>query len=499
MLLVSPEELASIWPGRNVQFREIRVGQLIDEGVARRMIRAIKEQIHAGAYQPGDKLPSTRSFATEWGASRTTVTSAFGQLIAEGYIVTRPGARAVVAEGLGATKIAAGAARAEPPRLSTFARRLLALAAPTPTQAHRIADFRYGDLSASDFPVLAWRRALNATTLRRAARLRYDDPQGSIALRTAAQGYLWRARGIRCTPEDIVIVNGSQQGLDLCARLLLDPGDAFVIENPGYVLARNVFLAVGGVASPTPVDREGLRTEDLPTARLAYVTPSHQYPLGSVLSATRRRALVEWATRNDAQVVEDDYDGEYRHDLSPIPPVHTIAPDRVIYVGTFSKTLSPTLRLGYLVVPPALRRPFAEAKRLTDRHTPLPEQDALANFLNSGAYERHVRSIRKRNAERRTVLLKALKNELGSTVTIVGAETGLHVVAWLKGVAAEREPDLIEAAHAAGIGLYPISPLYEPSGPRPTEVGLVLGYSGLETDVIRRGARALATIVAEHR
>ena len=186
-------------------------------------------------------------------------------------------------------------------------------------------------------------------------------------------------------------MNGSQQGLDLCARLLLDPGDPFVIENPGYVLARNAFVAAGGVAVPVPVDGEGLRTDDLPSARLAYVTPSHQFPLGSVLSATRRRALVAWAARTGAYVVEDDYDGEYRHDIAPIPPLQTLDAGSVIYVGTFSKTLSPTLRLGYLVVPAALRRAFAEAKRLTDRHTPLPEQDALADLLASGAYERHVR------------------------------------------------------------------------------------------------------------
>ena len=491
--------MASIWLRGNVQFREIEVGQLIDKGVARRIVEAIKEQIHAGTYQPGDKLPSTRSFATEWGASRTTVTAAYGQLIAEGYLVTRRGARAVVAEGLGAAGTTAVPPTAVAPRQSAFARRLLALPAPAPTQKHRIADFRYGDLSASDFPVLAWRRALNAAILRREARLRYDDPQGSIALRTALQAYLWRARGIRCTPEDMVVVNGSQQGLDLCARLLLDPGDAFAIENPGYVLARNAFLAAGGISRPIPVDGEGVQTEGLPAARLAYVTPSHQYPLGSVLSAARRRALVAWAASAGAHIVEDDYDGEYRHDLSPIPPVHTLAPDRVIYAGTFSKTLSPTLRLGYLVVPAALRRSFAEAKRLTDRHTPLPEQHALADLLASGAYDRHIRSIRRRNAERRTALLHALRDELGSAVTIVGAETGLHVVAWLNGIAAENEPDLIEAAQAAGIGLYPVSSLYEPSGPGPTRAGFVLGYAGLETDALRRGVKALATIVTEHR
>jgi GntR family transcriptional regulator / MocR family aminotransferase len=491
--------MRSIWPVGNIQFRVIDVGQLLDEGVARRIVAAIKERIHTGTYHPGDKLPSTRAFATEWGASRTTVTAAYGQLIAEGYLVTRPGTRAVVAGGLAAPLAPASAPGSPPPRLSSFARRLLALPAPAAQEAPRVADFRYGDLAASDFPVLTWRRALNAAHLRRSPRLRYGDPQGSAALRTELQGYLWRARGITCSADDIVVVNGSQQGLDLCARLLLDPGDPFVIENPGYVLARNAFVAAGGVGIPVPVDGEGLGTDNLPRARLAYVTPSHQYPLGGVLSAARRRALVAWAARTGACIVEDDYDGEYRHGIAPIPPLRSLAPGSVIYVGTFSKTLSPTLRLGYLVVPAALRQAFAETKRLTDRHTPLPEQNALADVLSSGAYERHVRAIRRRNAERRAVLLEALADELGQAVTVVGAETGLHVVVWFNGIAAEREPALAAAAHSAGIGLYPISLLYDPAGPRPSTAGFVLGYAGLSVEELLRGIAALATVVSEHR
>ncbi|TIX54022.1 MAG: PLP-dependent aminotransferase family protein, partial [Mesorhizobium sp.] len=241
----------------------------------------------------------------------------------------------------------------------------------------KVADFRYGDLSGADFPVLAWRRASNKAILRRGARLRYGDPQGSSALRVALQGYLWRARGINCVPDQIVIVNGSQQGLDLCARLLLDPGNPFVIENPGYPLARHAFAAAGGVAVPVAVDADGLRTDALPPARLACVTPSHQFPLGSVLSATRRRSLLAWATATGAYIVEDDYDGEYRHDIVPISPLQTLGAESVIYVGTFSKTLSPTLRLGYLVIPTGLCRAFSEAKRLTDRHAPMLEQDVL--------------------------------------------------------------------------------------------------------------------------
>src|SRR5689334_14919206 len=208
-------------------------------------------------------------------------------------------------------------------------------------------------------------------------------------------------------------------------------------------------------------------------------------------------SLLAWAARTGACLIEDDYDGEYRHDIAPIPPLQTLGPEAVIYVGTVSKTLSPTLRLGYLVVPPALRPSFSEAKRLTDRHTPLLEQDALAELLASGAYERHVRAMRRKNAERRAALLQALADDLGPAVTIAGADTGLHVVVWINGVAADREPALVAAARAAGIGLYPVSPLYDSTEPRPAEAGFVLGYAGLEAEALRRGVAVLATVLAE--
>ncbi len=469
--------------------------QLLKDGVARRIIAAIKEQIHTGVYQPGDRLPSTRAFAAEWGVSRTTVTAAYSQ-IAEGYLTTRPGARAIVAQGLATAAVPMSSRAAAPRHSSAFAQRVLALPWPAAAPALRIADFRYGDLAGADFPVLAWRRALNKASLRRAARLRYGDPQGTAALRSALQAYLWRARGIRCMPDRIAVVNGSQQGLDLCARLLLDPGDSFVIENPGYLLARQALAAGGGVPVSIPVDRDGLQTESMPSARLAYVTPSHQFPLGSVLSATRRRTLLAWAAHEGAYVIEDDYDSEYRHDIAPIPPLQTLDAESVIYVGTVSKTLSPTLRLGYLVVPTTLYRAFSEAKRLSDRHSPLLEQEAFTDLLASGAYERHVRSIRRKNAERRAVLLQELANALGPAVTIAGADSGLHVVAWINGVAADREPVIIEAARAAGVGLHPVSPLYDPAEPRPATAGFVLGYAGLDVEALRGGVAVLATVLA---
>ncbi|QRM33301.1 PLP-dependent aminotransferase family protein (plasmid) [Microvirga sp. VF16] len=467
--------------------------------VTRQICEAIKDQIRRGVHGPGARLPSTRALAAEWGVSRTTVTAAYGQLIAEGYLETRQGARATVVQGLG---LDVPKLREVPApvtvRLSSYGQRVLDLPIPSPPLPGRlIADFRYGDVAAADFPTLAWRKAISAAILRRPARLGYGDPAGSLELRAALQGYLWRARGLRCDPDQIVIVNGSQQGLDLCARLLLDPGDRVLVENPCYGLARQTFSAVGAVPIPVDVDGEGMRTDGLGDARLAYVTPSHQFPLGGVMSAARRRELLSWARRSGAYVIEDDYDSEYRYDIAPIPALQALdGAETVLYLGTVSKTLSPTLRLGYLVVPPGLRDAFVSAKRLSDRHSPALEQDALADLIVSGAYERHVRSARRRNRERRAVLLASLSKTFGDDVAVVGADAGLHVVAWLNRVPKEREDELLARA-AAGLGLYPVSPLYDPAVPasHPGIVGLVMGYASLGEREIEQGVERLASVL----
>ncbi|WP_052401973.1 PLP-dependent aminotransferase family protein [Muricoccus aerilatus] len=469
--------------------------------VTQRICDTIKTRIASGLLGPGDKLPSTRALAAEWGISRTTVTAAYEQLIAEGYVETRQGARAQVARGLGPSspQPTRSASTTMTGQLSAFGRRLAEFPLPSVASAPSlVADFRYGDLSAADFPTLAWRKAVTGVILRRQPRLRYDDPCGSLRLRTALQGYLWRARGLRCEPEQVIVVNGSQQGLDLCARLLLDPEDRAVMENPGYTLARQVFLAAGAQVAPVTVDGEGMRTDSLPDASLAYVTPSHQFPLGGVLSAGRRRELLAWARRTGAHVIEDDYDSEYRFDIAPIPPLQALdGAGRVIYLGTVSKTLSPTLRLGYLVVPKALSEPFAKAKRLADRHAPGLEQEALAELIESGAYERHVRRVRRRNAERRMALLAALSATLGDAVTVVGVEAGLHVVVWLNSVPRHQEENLTVRAHAAGLGVYPVTPLYAPgsAADRPDAAGLVVGYASLDARSIIRGVQILAEVM----
>lgn len=469
--------------------------------VTQRICEAIRGQIASGLLGTGARLPSTRSLAAEWGVSRTTVTAAYEQLIAEGYLETRQGARARVAQGLGPPPVVSGPRGPSElaTRLSAYGQRLAELALPLVSgDGLTVADFRYGDLAAVDFPLLGWRKVVDTALLRRQARLRYGDPRGSSDLRAALQGYLWRVRGLRCEAEQIIVVNGSQQGLDLCTRLLLDHGDRVVMENPGYYLARQVFLAAGAEVFPAAVDRDGMRTEGLPAARLAYATPSHQFPLGNVMSAGRRRELLAWAQRTHAHIIEDDYDSEYRFDITPIPALQALDDaGRVIYLGTVSKTLSPTLRLGYLVVPAALSLAFAKAKRLIDRHSPSLEQDALADLIESGAYERHVRRVRRRNGERRATLLASLSATLGDAVTVVGADAGLHVVVWLNQVPRAHEDALIARAHAAGLGLYPVTPLYAsaPVTVRPDTAGLVMGYASLDERAIERGVRTLREVL----
>ncbi|MBN9437306.1 PLP-dependent aminotransferase family protein [Bosea sp. (in: a-proteobacteria)] len=471
---------------------------------ARDIYAALKAQIGTGVYRPDAALPSTRTLAAELGVSRTTVTAAYEQLHSEGFITGRQGARARVAAMPAAAKPETpdDGVNAARPALSRFGERVAAMALPPrpPGSAGLVADFRYGDLASTDFPADIWKRAVAMAASRRPQRLSYDAPAGAEELRQALQGYLWRARSLRCEMDQIVIVNGSQQGLDLCARLLLEPGESFVVEDPCYGMARQVFAAAGGVAIPVEADQDGLRTDRLASlsARLAYVTPSHQYPLGGVMPVARRLELLAWARRCGACIVEDDYDSEYRYDIAPVPPLHALAEgNEIIYLGTVSKALSPTIRLGYLVLPPALAPIFTTAKALADRHAPGLEQQALTILLESGAYERHIRRSRRRNAERRATLLAALSRRLGDRIVVSGADAGLHVVLWFRDIAAADELAFVAQGRARGIGVYPIGPLYmaPKTAARPDMAGLVIGYASVEPQEIERGVAILAELV----
>lgn len=476
-------------------------------GAGRRIYDLLRGQMADGTLPAGARVTSTRVLAAELGVSRTTVTAVYEQLAAEGFLATAPGRAARVAGTLAAPAPSNATAKRLPlcaASLSAFGRRIADLQMRAPSGAEPVRyDFRYGALAARDFPALAWRRAYQAALLRQQHNLSYIAPEGDPSLRRALQGYLRRTRGIVCDAEQILVVHGSQQAIDLCARLLLDADDAFVFENPGYLMARHCFEAAGARLLPVAVDEYGIDTERLPAdarARLAYVTPSHQFPLGGVLPISRRQELLRWARRQGAWIVEDDYDGEFRYGQRPIDALQSIDTEgRVIYVGTFSKALSPQLRLGYLVLPPALVPVFRQAKQLADRHAPALEQQVLAALIGAGVYERHVRRMRRENERRRTTLLEAVERRLPKGIRVDGTAAGLHVVLWLPFLKARDEPALIEAARGEGVGIYPVSPLFAPpaSPGKARPAGFILGYASLTTAQIQEGVRLLGKAIAE--
>lgn len=485
------------------------------EPVRRHLGRALYDEIRAriadGTYAAGAPLPSTRSLALERGLSRATVSLVYEQLAADGFIESRAGAVSRVAAGAALPEDRArGSRRRGGPapatrgrfagRVSDFAARIdgLALQDARPSAGNEI-DFVYGPLAGRDFPTRAWLKALRAVERQRAPRLAYEDPRGNLELRRALQRHLSQTRGLSCTVEQLMIVNGSQQALDLCARLLLDPGDPVVVENPGYRMAHHVFEAHGAELRCVGVDEHGLQTDrlaDVDRAQMVYVTPTHQFPLGAFLPIARRRALLAWAAEQRAWVIEDDYDGEYRYAVRPEPTLLSLDTHGcVIHVGTFSKTLSPQLRLGYVVVPERLVDTFAAAKRLADRHAATGVQRALALLLEDGSYDRHVRRIRRLQHARQQALVSALEARLGRQVEVQGAASGLHLVARFPGVPSAAEDALVDAARRAGVRVYPLGPLFHPRAraarsARPA--ALVMGYALLEPQAIVEGVRRLA-------
>ncbi len=474
-------------------------------GTSRRVYALIRSRIDTGVLSPGERLPSTRALAADLGVSRSTVVGVYEQLAAEGYIETASGTRARVAPGLkpGRVQMQSTAARTtkQARSLSSHGQRVQALALPQrPVTDPRDINFLYGAIADEDFPKLAWRRLYNRALTRRQHDLYYGASEGEAPLREELRSYLIRARGLQCMADQILVVNGTQQALDLCARLLVDQGHRVVMEEPCYLMARRTFESVGARIVATPVDDQGLVTAALPKTpcTVAYVTPSHQYPLGSVMSIGRRQALLAWAQRYSAWIVEDDYDSEFRYGLRLVEPLQSLdASGCVIYLGTFSKTLSPQLRLGYLVLPPALVAPFRHAKQLADRHAPTLEQVVLAELIRSGAYERHLRRLKRENERRRCTLVEAISRHLGSRARVEGTESGLHVVVWIHGIPSRAEHRVVAKAKERGVGIWPISPLYAEGATLRNRrcAGFVLGYASLRKPDIDRGVRLLADVL----
>ena len=360
-------------------------------------------------------------------------------------------------------------------------------------------DFRYGEPAYADLPLATWARLLGRRARRLSVRrLAYQPPGGAPELREALAGYLARARGVVCAPEQVLVVQGSQQAIDLTVRLLVDAGDTAVLEEPHYTGFSFCLTAAGAKIAYVPADEDGLQVEaleEIAEARLVCVTPSHHYPAGGVLSLPRRLALLEWARRRGAFVLEDDYDGEFRYEGRPIECLQSLDQyGRVIYTGTASKLLFPALRIGWLVAPPGLVRAFHDAKALTDTGTAGLEQLAFADFVAEGHLERHIRRARLRHGARRRALLEAVERELGGRARILGTSAGLHVLLRIEGLAGRDVSRLRAACRQRDVGVYPAAPFYARP---PARAELLLGYASLGEPEIREGIRRLRQALDE--
>ncbi len=471
-------------------------GTLVD-----RLVRALRSEV---AHWPvGARMPPTRVLARDLGISRNTVIDAYGALATDGLIAGRFGGGSYVSALERSTStdeaLALRVTGKSRPRLSRFSRRLESLdASPILEKPGVEFDFRYGLPIVGDFPFHTWARIIaRRATVASVSALGYGKAAGYEPLRLQIAHYVRRARGIVCDAEQIVITNGSQQALDLTARILIDSGDRVILEEPSYEGARQAFSVAGARILAIPVDRDGLRVAELPArsprCRAAYVTPSHQFPTGAVLSASRRRELLRWAHAHGAYVIEDDYDGELRYDIRPIQAIKGgDVDDRVVYVGTMSKVLFPSMRLGYIVSPPSLVESFVRAKHVCDRQTPVLLQMALADFMARGHFDRHLLRARRLCGQRRAALLAAVERYLGGRVVVEGANAGIHVMLWVKGRSARHVRGMIERAAERGVGIYPIEPYFVHP---PKRAGFLLGYASMDERRIQEGIRRFGEVL----
>jgi GntR family transcriptional regulator/MocR family aminotransferase len=465
--------------------------------------RALRNLIQSGGLPFDARLPPTRELARDLNCSRNIVLLAYEQLVLEGYLVSRQGAGTFVSPAWPRSGRDTGpvAAKAVPMRVSSRGRQMVDAAEKARAAMARrpglAIDFMYGLCDPDPRVVARLRAAFNSAL--RSRTFRYGPPTGDPELRQQVVDRIRGSRGITCTPDQIVITNGAQQALDICVRLLLDPGDRMVVEDPGYASAHAVFIGAGATLVRVPVDSQGLDPETLPrdgkSVRAVYVTPSHQFPTGAVMPAARRYALIDWARRRGAYIIEDDYDGEYRYAGQPVAALAALEPHgRVIYCGTFAKSLFPSLRLAYLVVPPGLAHALVHAKWLSDLGSSALLQHALAQLMATGEYDRHIRRMQKHYRSRRQVLLGALKRHLGDAAGVVGASAGLHVVLWFTKLPPERVTSLVDACAARGVGVYPIG---GHATRRLRHAGLILGYGLTEATQIERGIELLAAAYQE--
>jgi GntR family transcriptional regulator/MocR family aminotransferase len=481
----------------------ITIDRKAPKALHRQIYDAYRKGILDGSLRPGQRIPSTRVLASELRVSRFPVLNAYVQLLAEGYLQSRVGAGTVVSRSLPdqftlsepTGKRLAAASRSGP---RPVARRPASLPRETFPWLRGRGAFGVGQVAVDQFPLHVWsnlvaRRCRNMD----AESFHYGEQIGSKALRETIASYLRTARSLHCQAEQVVIVSGSQQALEASARVLLDPGNPVWVEDPGYALARHAFALTGCHLVPVPVDKEGLDVsagiKRCRKARAAIVTPSHQYPLGVTMSASRRLQLLDWAQSTGSWIIEDDYDSEYRYETPPIASLQGLdANARVIYIGTFSKVLFPSLRLGYVVIPSDLVDRFLTIRRAMDLGPPTFYQEVIADFIDEGHFARHIRRMRVLYRERRSALVDSISKELGSMVEVLGDEAGMHLaVALPKG---SRDLEIAERAARQNLWIWPLSPSYLGEVARP---GFILGFGSTAVAEIPRAVRRLRNLLTE--
>ncbi len=477
---------------------------ILDETAAEPLYHQLERQLRSAIgearLRPGDRLPSTRQLAKDLGIARNTAKNAYNQLTIEGYLVTTAGSGTRVAKDLPEQLLHVPQGRAKPKPipvafpLSAAARSMVTIKPLIRAESNCPSrPFRPHTPATDTFPRALW----SQMTIRRSRRMSRDllervDPRGYRPLREAVAAYLTSARGVDCDAEQVIITAGTQQAIDLIAKLLLEPGDTVCMEDPGYLPARILFEAAGAEIAAIPVDDEGMDVTQLAgkaaSAKLAYVTPSSQFPLGMTMSLPRRLALIEWANESGTVIVEDDYNGEFRYSGRPLPALYGLSPPgRVLYTGSFSKVLFPALRIGYVVVPPEVVDHFTAARWIADRHSPPLEQAALADFIEEGHFARHLRRMRTLYAERQADLVQAASADLGGILEVPAIDAGLHLIGW-SGKAVSQEA-LFSAAATAGVELTPTSWF----GVRNTaRQSFLLGFAPFSAKEIRQATKALA-------
>jgi GntR family transcriptional regulator/MocR family aminotransferase len=451
--------------------------------------------------RPGQRIPSSRELAAELHVSRFPVLNAFAQLLAEGYFESRVGAGTFVSGALPEQQMSVTLPSTAPVQTPSGPRPVARRSFLYPEFVHHAAIRGWGAFGVhqpafDEFPFQIWSSLVTRHSRNpHANAIHHVNPLGTDRFREAIADYLRTARGVKCSKDQVMIVSGSQQALDITARVLFDPGDAVWLEEPGYRLQRSVLAAAGCRLVPIPVDNEGINVAagiaSRRKARAAFVTPSHHYPLGVTMSASRRLQLLNWAQNTGAWIVEDDYDSEYRYESLPIASLHGLdVNSRVIYIGTFSKVLFPSLRLGYIVIPPDLVERFIAVRHVMDIFPPYLYQEVLTDFINEGHFTRHIRKMRQVYGEKRTALVESLRAEFGDQLEVQGSEAGMHLAVVLP--AGLNDVEITARAASERLWLWPLSPSYLGENQRQ---GLILGFGSTPLNQIPRAVHQLRNLV----